>query len=534
MNHAEIRVELANRIERLLASDDLPVTLYPFQRETFEHMLAWLRDPNGTRYAYVEHATGLGKTVLFGALIAFCAGLRTLIVVPSKVLIEQTARSLMRFTGGLLGHLSSLDDIQDADGTTIALKGHEYFDVVITTDETLLRHPARIAHDFAPHLIIWDECHWAYKNAARRTLPFFPEAPVIGFSATPDYLTTVAPAKATPVTLENGETLYCQPGRRAEDHFGTCLDRRSARWGIENGWLAPLAWGVIDFKLSLDAVPVDEGAGGLDFQNQALSDLLQANWSDTAQTLGRLYAGNKYGIADHRVFAICPSVATAEELAAACATIGVASACVSGKTSTRARNATLTSFRKGTTRLLTSVFVLREGWDEPNADVCLMLRPTRAYTLYMQTMGRVLRPNPDKVALVLDGRYTETTIAPLSAASLFVPAGTEVTLGDIIVGPRISSPYLPPPKLREKIRVEPITIERWIGVFETFEMRGEQWGADKAVANAVDVSRLRVRHWAERGLVRTFEGLSRARVKTTFYSVADAQREADRVRDDLR
>lgn len=534
MTHVEIRIELASRIERLLTNDDLPLTLHPHQRETFEHMLIWLRDPDGSKRGYIEHPTGLGKTLLFGMVAAFSAGMRTLIVVPTKVLVEQTARAIIPFTGGLVGHLSSLNDIRDEEGTVIAIRGHEYVDIVIATDESFTRYASKIARDFAPHLVVWDECHWAYRTMAEKTLPFFPDAVVIGFTATADYLTTVAPSNAQPITLGNGEVLYCQPKRRGQYVFTTCIDRRDTRWAIESGWLAPLAVGTFDIELSLDELPVSEGEAGFDFQPDALSAFLERNWSGTAQALRTLYTENRYNITDHHVFGVCPSIKTAEELTDATRDLGIAAACVTSKTPTNARNQIFKSFREGTIRQIFSVMVLREGWDEPSADVCLMFRPTRAYLFYVQTMGRVLRPRPGKVALVLDGTYTKTRFSPLSALSLYGKPGQHYTLGDILVGPKVSSPYLPTPDQRETVVIEPIVFERWVGIFDLFEQGGEQWGTDKAVANAIDMTRLRIRTWAERGLVRTFTGRLKAGVPTMFYSLADAQREAQRLWGTLR
>ncbi len=47
--------------------------------------------------------------------------------------------------------------------------------------------------------------------------------------------------------------------------------------------------------------------------------------------------------------------------------------------------------------------VLTEGWDQPDVGAIVLARPTKALGLYLQMVGRVLRPAPDKTdALVLD------------------------------------------------------------------------------------------------------------------------------------
>lgn len=499
MNHQEIRRELRDRIDNLLATYELlPIEQRLYQKETLISMRSWLDDPNGTPRGYVAHATGLGKTILFALLLRSCAGLRSIVIVPTKVLIVQTARAVARLTGGVVGHLSGLKSVRDDDGELVAVRGHEFQDIVITTDASFRRHLPMLMKHFVPQVILRDECHWAYVQSSMNALAAFPEAVIIGFSATPDYLGLCAKPGYTPVTLDNGRVLYGPRDKFAETHFGTKIDARGLRWGIENGWLAPLAWGLIEFEKDIAEVPLADGPVGLDYDEKALQSAMGSHWSMLEDTICRLYANGEYDLPTRQTYAICPSVKQARSLAKRLNEQGIASACISGETSDVERETILAMYRDGEVRFLSSVMVLREGWDAPNAEVCMMLRPTKSRVFYEQCIGRSLRlaaGGAYKVALVLDVYFQNERLAPLSAPVLYGEPGKEVTAGDILIGPRVSgripgdgatdSPYLPKGMKPRIVVVPAIEPEYRMGEDGTIEVDGEVWKDRQALSAAL-------------------------------------------------
>lgn len=67
------------------------------------------------------------------------------------------------------------------------------------------------------------------------------------------------------------------------------------------------------------------------------------------------------------------------------------------------RDAALARLSSGETDLITNCMVLTEGWNLPEISCCILARPTRKMELYRQMVGRVLRPADGKVnAIVLD------------------------------------------------------------------------------------------------------------------------------------
>jgi superfamily II DNA or RNA helicase len=103
--------------------------------------------------------------------------------------------------------------------------------------------------------------------------------------------------------------------------------------------------------------------------------------------------------------AFCASVPEARDLARAFAAASVPAACVDGETSADERKAALAAHRAGELRVVTNVFVLTEGYDDPGLEVCLLARSCSAGG-FQQMVGRVRRrgSRPEKRALLIDLR----------------------------------------------------------------------------------------------------------------------------------
>ena len=69
-------------------------------------------------------------------------------------------------------------------------------------------------------------------------------------------------------------------------------------------------------------------------------------------------------------------------------------------------------FREGRTQTLVNVDIVTEGFDCPDAYMCVMLRSTRSRALYMQMIGRVTRiSSTDDHCVILDGAGNYKTFA---------------------------------------------------------------------------------------------------------------------------
>lgn len=97
-----------------------------------------------------------------------------------------------------------------------------------------------------------------------------------------------------------------------------------------------------------------------------------------------------------------PTVSYAEEIHTR-----IGGAVVTGSTPHAVRADAISRFRSGSLNPLINVNCLTEGFDAPNAEVCILARACHSPALYLQIIGRVLRPAPGK---------TKATIFDLSGA----------------------------------------------------------------------------------------------------------------------
>lgn len=99
----------------------------------------------------------------------------------------------------------------------------------------------------------------------------------------------------------------------------------------------------------------------------------------------------------------CPTVASAERFAAAFRAAGYRAIALDGQTDDAVRRRSLQQLGRGELDVVMSVSILVEGTDVPYATTALLLRRTESVALYLQAVGRVLRPHPDKShAILLD------------------------------------------------------------------------------------------------------------------------------------
>jgi len=75
----------------------------------------------------------------------------------------------------------------------------------------------------------------------------------------------------------------------------------------------------------------------------------------------------------------------------------VPTGCVTGETPSDERERLLAAYANGELRALTNVNVLTTGFDAPDIDAIIMLRPTLSTGLYVQQCGRGMRTAPGKV-----------------------------------------------------------------------------------------------------------------------------------------
>lgn len=99
---------------------------------------------------------------------------------------------------------------------------------------------------------------------------------------------------------------------------------------------------------------------------------------------------------NERAIVFCISRQHAQRTEAEFLAAGIECAVIDGTMARGARRSILARFRAGEIRVLSSIGVLTEGWDDPGCSVAILARDFGHPGLFIQCGGRVLRPHPGK------------------------------------------------------------------------------------------------------------------------------------------
>lgn len=366
-------------------SETLP--LRPYQRQAIDAVYRAIND--GCTRPAVLLPTGSGKTVIFSHLATeqHARGVKTLIIAHREELIHQAANKIRAVAPGLnVGIVKAeLDEHQDAD-------------VVIGSVQTLAR-PHRREAVAGIGLVVVDEAHHAAADTYIEVLQHFgcldAGTPCVGFTA----------------------TMHRQDGGLAEVWDKVVYQRDVLEMIADRHLVNVRGKAVRVAGLNLDAVKTRAG----DLQDNQLAQALdESNAAGVVADAYTKFAADRPGV----VFV--PTVAVAQSMAEVMQANGIRTAAVWGDMPKEQRAATLKAYTDGEIQVLTNAMLLTEGWDAPWASCAVIARPTKSPGLYVQMVGRVLRPWPGKKdALVLDvmgasTRHKLATLADLTERELTV------------------------------------------------------------------------------------------------------------------
>ncbi len=110
----------------------------------------------------------------------------------------------------------------------------------------------------------------------------------------------------------------------------------------------------------------------------------------------------KYAPKNGRGFIFCRTVEQGYDAARTLSNVhGIEAVMLEGGTPADQRANYIQEFRNGRIRVLVNVYILTEGFDCPDADVCVLARGFGHVSTYLQTTGRVLRASPGKEAATI-------------------------------------------------------------------------------------------------------------------------------------
>ncbi len=378
---------LDNYIQQHEAGTD--VTLRGKQIDVFHQIRDFLE--GGGDGGYIKLPTGYGKTVLFVELIE-ALDLKTLIVVPTNILVDQTGDKIDKFAPDL--DVGRIDQVAKQYGRK----------VTVTTYASL---PVQIANSqLKPEdyeCLILDESHEASSEARVATGREFKNAVKLGFSATP----------------------------RSSELLPTEIYSMPLREAIQDGGLCSVSVVFARTQTDLSKVKINDDGEYSEKELERAVNIVSRN-----QAAAELY---KQAFGGQRAVVYCVGVEHARAAAAEFNKKGIAAAAISGKTNKDEQKRILDLFHDGKIKVLCNADLLIAGFDEPRASLCINLRPTRSRVVAEQRGGRVLRldeDDPKKHATVVEflDDVNESVDGPVLFSSIL--GGAFVGLIDASAKPR--------------------------------------------------------------------------------------------------
>ena len=313
-------------------------------------------------------ATGAGKTQIFLSLLADELDrnptARALVIAHRQELIDQPIERMRQMRPDWLTAGTS-----DRPRMGIMMGAHNAADrqLTIATVQTLASDKRRqqlLAAGPIDYLVV-DECHHATANTYmalwNQLRAANPAMRHLGVTATPQ--------------RADGEGLV--KVYQAVAHKITIADL------VKQGYLVQPRWLGISTGISIEGVHSRSG-------DYVASELAQKFDTDSGRAI-IVAAYQKYA-SERRAIAFTASVAGAHDLAAAFVRAGISARAVDGTTPKDIRASIMADFRAGKFQILTNCQVATEGFDAPGTSCVLMCRPTKSDSLYIQCMGRGLRP----------------------------------------------------------------------------------------------------------------------------------------------
>lgn len=329
--------------------------LRPYQQEAKDAVFCEWEKVSKT---LVVLPTGCGKTIVFAKIAEECVrrGKRVLILAHRGELLEQASDKIAKATGLRCA-------VEKAEESCLG----SWFRITVGSVQSMQRDKrlARFSESYFETIII-DEAHHCISDGYQKVLQHFPDAKVLGVTATPD----------------RGDM------QNLGQYFESLAYEYTLPKAIKEGYLSPIKALTIPLKLDLSGVGVQAG----DFRSGEIATALDPYLHQIADEM------EKY-CKDRKTVVFLPLVKTSQKFRDILSEHGFQAAEVNGESKDRAE--ILEAFDKGEYNVLCNSMLLTEGWDCPSVDCVVVLRPTKVRSLYSQMVGRGTRLYPGKDHLLL-------------------------------------------------------------------------------------------------------------------------------------
>lgn len=332
------------------------MALRPYQTKSVEAVESeWQA---GNKRTLLVLPTGCGKTICMAQISknAVMRGERVLLMAHRGELLDQASDKIKKTTG--LGTA-----LEKAESSCLG----SFFRIVVGSVQTLQngKRLSKFSHDYFNTILI-DEAHHAVSDSYQRVLDYFPDAKVLGVTATAD--------------------------RADKKNLGSVFDSLAFEYtlpkAIREGYLVPIKAMTIPLDIDLTGVSITAG----DFKASDVGTALDPYLDQIVDEMIKRCA-------DRKIVVFLPLVATSRKFCSILNAKGFSAAEVNGESEDRSE--ILADFDQGKYNVLCNSMLLTEGWDCPSVDCVVVLRATKSRGLYCQMVGRGTRLFEGKKDLLL-------------------------------------------------------------------------------------------------------------------------------------
>ncbi len=239
-----------------------------------------------------------------------------------------------------------------------------------TTIMTVGRIVNRLDQLPKPSLIITDETHHSLAKTYRDIYDYYEDVPRLGFTASP----------------------WRMSGQGFTDVYESMVEGPQVEWLIDNNFLAPYKYYSVNL---INEDKLKKSSTG-DYTKNSIDDAIGGTiYGDVIQNYRKLADGKQ-------AIVYCHSVDFSKEVAEAFRSDGIAAEHADAKTSKVEREKIMSDFRSGELKVLCNVDLISEGFNVPDCEVVILLRPTESLVLHIQQSMRSMRYKPGKRAIIID------------------------------------------------------------------------------------------------------------------------------------
>lgn len=355
----------------------MPINLRPYQTTALDAVRLSYRQ--GKKAPILVSPTGSGKTIMASSIIegAVAKGKRVLFLAHRYELVAQTSMKLASYG---IEHkiIAPAGSVRQIIVKQFRAYGRSYIKqdsiVSVGTVQSQSRRLSEVID--APDIIIIDECHLSIAPSYLKCVEEFPNALILGLTASPTRL--------------DGKGLGKDAGGIYDDMIVLCQPKML----VEQDYLVPMRFFAAPNQIDLSSVRTVRG----DYDAQQVAEIV-----DRPQLIGDAVEHYKKVAHGRPAIAFCASIKHAQDVAEQFCAEGYRAVAVSGESESLEREAAIAGLGDGSIDVVCNCALYIEGLDQTAISCILQLTPTQSLTRYMQSVGRGSRPHHGKHdCIVLD------------------------------------------------------------------------------------------------------------------------------------